>query len=526
MATRMAVRILAVGTVALVLPAFTTVPLQEAPQMAGGTVFEDRNGNGVQDRGEPGIPGVFVSNQHDFAKTDRNGRWRLVASDDTIFFVVKPRGFETPVDEHNLPRFYYIHKPKGSPPSKYPGVAPTGPLPKEIDFPLRRRAEPQRFAVLFFGDTQPRDLREVDYLTRDIVEPLIGHHDAKFGVTLGDIAYDDLRTFEPLAASIALLGIPWYNVLGNHDMNYDADHDQQSDETFERVFGPNYYSFDYGPTHFVVLDDVVWQGARTQPDNRGRYKAGLGKDQLAWLAKDLANVPPNQLVVLMMHIPINEIEEREALYRLLETRPFALSVSAHTHYQEHRFLTRGDGWRGREPHHHVVNVTTSGSWWQGAPDENGIPHTTMRCGAPNGYAIFTFDGHQYSIEFRAARRPATYQMQIEAPDSVPAREAAGTPIYANVFGGSERSQVLWRLGKGAFQPMTKVAEHDPAYVRMYERDKALQAPFRPLPAPIASPHLWKAVLPRGLRRGTVVIEVTTRDMFGQTYASSRAIRIE
>lgn len=522
----MARRALAVGTIALVLPAFTTVPEQQAPQMASGTVFEDRNGNGVQDRGEPGLAGVLVSNQHDFVKTDRNGRWSLVATNDTIFFVVKPRGFRTPVDENNLPRFYYIHKPQGSPPLKYPGVAPTGPLPKNINFPLRRQEEPKRFAALFFGDTQPRDLREVDYITRDIIEPLIGRHDAKFGVTLGDIAFDDLNTFEPLAASIALLGIPWYNVLGNHDLNFDADHDHHSDETFERVFGPSYYSFDYGPTHFVVLDDVVWQGAKTQPDNRGRYKAGLGKAQLDWLAKDLANVPSNQLVVLMMHIPINEIEEREQLYRLLETRPFALSVSAHTHYQEHRFITREDGWRGPEPHHHVVNVTTSGSWWQGAPDENGVPHTTMRCGAPNGYAIFTFDGNQYGIEFRAARRPATYQMQIEAPAAVPAGETAGKPIYVNVFGGSDRSKVEWRLGKGEFRPMTKVREADPAYARLHERDKSLQAPYRPLPAPIASPHLWKAQLPGRIPRGTVVIEVKTTDMFGQTYFASRAVRIE
>ena len=43
----------------------------------------------------------------------------------------------------------------------------------------------------------------------------------------------------------------------------------------------------------------------------------------------------------------------------------------------------------------------------GAPDERGIPHTTMRDGAPNGYSIFTFDGHKYDIEFRAAAPPAT-----------------------------------------------------------------------------------------------------------------------
>ncbi len=41
-----------------------------------------------------------------------------------------------------------------------------------------------------------------------------------------------------------------------------------------------------------------------------------------------------------------------------------------------------------------------------APDEKGIPHTTMRDGALNGYSVFTFDGQKYDIEFHApAGRP-------------------------------------------------------------------------------------------------------------------------
>ena len=29
---------------------------------------------------------------------------------------------------------------------------------------------------------------------------------------------------------------------------------------FERVYGPAYYSYDYGSVHFLVLDDVNWIG--------------------------------------------------------------------------------------------------------------------------------------------------------------------------------------------------------------------------------------------------------------------------
>ena len=63
---------------------------------------------------------------------------------------------------------------------------------------------------------------------------------------LGDIVFDDLSVMEPLNQAIALIGLPWYNVIGNHDLNMDAPNDELSDETFERFYGPAYYSFDHG----------------------------------------------------------------------------------------------------------------------------------------------------------------------------------------------------------------------------------------------------------------------------------------
>ncbi len=117
---------------------------------------------------------------------------------------------------------------------------------------------------MLFGDPQPRDIAEVEYIAHDVVEQIISEHahDAAFGVTLGDIVFDDLSVMEPLNQAIALIGIPWYNVIGNHDLNLDAKDDSLSDETFERIYGPSYYSFDFGPAHFMVLDDVVWHRRR------------------------------------------------------------------------------------------------------------------------------------------------------------------------------------------------------------------------------------------------------------------------
>jgi hypothetical protein len=495
-----------------------------AQGFAEGVVFHDLNRNGVRDPGEPGLRGVRVSNQREVVKTDWRGRWRLPSAEDTIFFVVKPRGWMTAVNQHMLPQFYYIHKPHGSPPLKYEGVAPTGPLPKSIDFALYPQKEPKEFKAIFFADPQPRNIREVEYIAHDVIEELIGT-DAKFGVTLGDIVFDDLDLFEPLNASIALIGIPWYNVLGNHDINFDAVDDKHSDETFERVYGPNYYSFDYGPVHFIVLDDVVWGGR--EPEGTGRYTGGLGPDQIEFVKNNLSFVPQNQLVVFMMHIPLPGVADREELFRVFEMRPYTLSISGHTHWQEHRFITREDGWHGPEPHHHIINVTVSGSWWSGLPDERGIPHTLMRDGAPNGYAIATFSDRKAKFDFKAARRPADYQMAIHAPEQVTVSQAAQTPVYVNVFAGSERSTVEMRIGSEQWISLAQVREEDPYFVRLkeYEAQQAPLPPYRKLPQPMKSPHLWKGPLPAGLRPGVQLISVRTTDMYGRTFEDRRIITV-
>ena len=83
---------------------------------AQGTVFNDKNQNGKKDKGEPGLPNIAVSNGKEITKTDAQGKWELPHDDDTIFFVIKPRKWRTPLYTVNLPQFYYIDQPKGSPP--------------------------------------------------------------------------------------------------------------------------------------------------------------------------------------------------------------------------------------------------------------------------------------------------------------------------------------------------------------------------------------------------------------------------
>ncbi|MEM8735376.1 MAG: calcineurin-like phosphoesterase family protein [Planctomycetota bacterium] len=499
----------------------------ESTETATGYVFEDKNGDQTRNDGEPGIPGVHVSNGKEIVTTDASGKYSLPISDDAIVFVIKPRNFSTPLDENNLPQFFYIHKPKGSPKSfRFPGVEPTGPLPDSIDFPLTPSTEPDQFKAILFGDPQPRDIKEVEYITHDVIEQIIASeaHDASFGVTLGDIVFDDLSIMKPLSHAIALIDIPWYNVIGNHDLNTEAEDDSLSDETFERHYGPSYYSFDYGSAHFLVLDDVVWEHPKGE---RGHYHAGLGPRQLEFIKNDLRLIPKDQLVVLMMHIPLNQVEDRQELYRLIEQRPATVSISAHTHYMEHRFIGDEDGWMGPEKHHHIVNVTVCGSWWRGGPDERGIPHATMSDGGPNGYSIMKFDGNEYSLDLIPAGRPASYQMQVYAPESVSRLQLAQTVILANVFAASEKWTSEMRIGDGDWVPMEQITMLDPGFIAEKARETALtDKTWSDLPGPHASPHFYRAMLPPSLPPGTHQIEIRAQPPKGEAVIDHRIFRVE
>ena len=501
-------------------PAFSQEDREVAT--AQGRVFEDHDQNGRFNKGDTPLQGIKVSNGKQIVQTNASGNYELPLGSEEIIFVIKPSGFRTALNQKNLPMFFYIHKPDGSPQSRFPGSPPTGPLPRSIDFPLYRQNEPEQFEVLLFGDPQPRDVTEVDYITRDVMTELIGTP-AKFGVTLGDIVFDDLDVFKPLNDAISLAGIPWYNVIGNHDLNRDAPNRRYVNETFERIYGPTYYSFDYGQVHFIVLDNIDWLPAAG--DQPAKYQGNLGATQLDWVKRDLAMIPESQMVVLLMHIPVGKMKDCQDLYRMIEQRPHCISISGHVHQHEHLFLTEKDGWRGKTPHHHVINVTVSGSWWAGQKDVRGIPHATMSDGAPNGYSILSFDERGYQINFKAAG--SQEQMGIRIDNTIPVSKAADYEVAVNVYNGSKKTEVRMSVDEHSdWMKMEQRKAVDPWLKKISEQEQKIQPAIKPkLATPAASSHLWFGKLPGNLEPGLYVLKVEATDMHGQVFASRQTFRI-
>ncbi len=545
------------GSTALAV-ALTTVALVALPaaaELATGTVFEDLNGNGVLDAGEPGIPRVRVSDGESVRLTDESGRYRLEVGAEAVIFITKPRDYAAPVNAHQLPQFYYVHQPEGSPPSRYPGVAPTGPLPANIDFPLIAQSEPSRFEALLFADTQPMTTAELDYIRDDVLTELIGT-EAKFGMTMGDVTFDDLSMMPRLNALIAQLGIPWYNVPGNHELNFDAVDDRYSLETFKRYYGPPYYAFEYGDALFVVLDNIEYQGnGEADPGDvrgSGGYIANFGKRQLTWLRRELEHVPEDRLIFMAMHSPLETYlsdgpgvttQDRRELFKLISGRENLYAVAGHTHTTEHHYFDEEDGLKGPGRLHHHILATVSGAWWSGPFDPRGIPTTTQADGTPNGYHVLEVDGVAVSVRFKAAGKPADYQMRILydvahhglRPDgirdfrtgelhdgrfsvaSVPAAE-----ILVNLFDGGPNSTVSFRIDEGPELPMTQVRRADPYMIENFTRNvNTRKSWLRAAP----SSHLWSADLPDDLSPGTYTLSVRATDEFGREHHAHSILEI-
>lgn len=511
--------LLAIG-LSLLLPFFVL-----AQDKVVGNVFEDTNENGIRDQKEQGISGIAVSNGREVILTDKKGHYELPIGDDDIIFVIKPAGYRVPVNAYNQPQYYYIHKPKGSPETlETKGVAPTGPLPKSVDFALIPQEENEQFEMLVLGDPQVLDTTELGYFDKGIVSEIIADKRAVvMGLTLGDIVQNDLNLHHDYIRLMSRMGIPWYNVIGNHDLNMDATADSLHDETFEANFGPATYSFNYGRAHFIVLDDNLY------PDPRGGKGlwAGYTEKQLAFVENDLKHVAKDQLIVLVNHIQMNMVNEnsfrkpdRQRLFELFRGYTNVLALSAHTHQHQQFFYDKADGWPNDTPLHEFNVGATCGNWYSGRINEQGVADATMSDGTPRGYVYLHISGNQYAANFKVAGKSADYQIGLFH------RKFLGTiwwegrgRLYANFFMGHKGSKVEYRIDDDQWKPMRYTLEPDPAYVaELYRWDTADQLfPGRRPTEPANCSHLWWAPLPNNRSIGKHRIQVRATDDYGQTF---------
>jgi hypothetical protein len=267
-------------------------PASPPPPTVRGTVFDDRNANGVRDRGEPGLAGVAVSNQVDVVVTDATGAYTIPASGSGVVFVSLPRG----------------RRASG------PWWRPLG-TTDSMSFGLVRRDEPTPFTFALASDTHiaPASVartRRLGALVDSLAPALL--------LITGDLVRDALRVTEAEASgyyrlfeeTTRVFATPFFTVPGNHEIFgverarslVSPAHPLYGRGMYRSVRGPDYYSFDAGGIHFVGLNTI-------DVDDQWYY-GHVDSLQLAWLARDLAVVPDSVPVVTFNHIPMFSIAEQ------------------------------------------------------------------------------------------------------------------------------------------------------------------------------------------------------------------------
>lgn len=503
----------------------------DAPAVLAGLVYDDRDGDGRRDRGEPGIAGVLVSNGRALAETDAAGRYRIAVAPGQTVFAIKPAGWRLPQNDPARPGAWR-HVPALAPPSvKYGGIAPD-PVPRSFDIGLRRAPPGDGWLeVRVFADPQVKSRADVGYYTRDIVDSVLAEsrlaepaspNDAprrapELGLSLGDIVDDDLSLYPALNAETRRIGVPWLHVAGNHDLDFDVARDEDSLLSFRNTFGPDTFAWEEDEAVFVGLDDVIYL-----PGANPGYIGGLREDQFALLEAYLPRVPKQRLLVLAMHIPLFEYEGRDTfrdadrarLFALLRDFPNVLILSGHSHAQQHWMHDARSGWQGAAPLHEYNVGAACGAFWTGVKDASGIPDTTMADGTPNGYASLGIgrDG-RYTLAWRVARDPQDAQIGLHAPKVLRRGAYPAYGVYANVYMGRADTRVEFRIDDGAWKPMRRVVAPDPRVVRenMLDADAdALRGYDRSAEA-TPSPHLWRGALPTDLAPGAHRIDVRAFD---------------
>lgn len=519
----------------------------DSEEIISGSVYIERNNNDRRDRIEAGIAGVSVSNGCEVVQTDNGGNYQIPIHATQILFISKPANFDLPLDANNIPQFFYRHYPQGTPDEiagtsiewAWPVIEATGPLPSVLNFGLLPR-EPSEtsFSAHAFADTQARYELGQDMLREDLVNPLIGNpYGVEFGITVGDVVYDNLGLYDRHKAMMGLMDIPQWNLPGNHDINFASPDAIFANETYKSHFGPTYYSFNQGNVHFVALSNVEYAGAGKEFGDSG-YRGFIPEYQLNWLEQDLANVSSDKLIVIATHIPlVSEADDGQSepasgpatenfarLLEILEPYSNIYGIAGHDTSNSWKVeVNHSHGWQGQPWIAHTLAEVRGSGWTKGLSDTRGVRDSIMQDGNPNGFYVLKFDDTNVTPEFipfpfgpDAAQR---LRITLDPPLSEQeggsvnrGRADTDTKIVVNLFDGGMRDSVFASIDGSDSEPMLYTVRTDPLIEKLNSDYQDTENEYSDA---TRSAHIWEMDLPSELSTGIHTIEIQTEDEFGQ-----------
>lgn len=437
------------------------------------------------------LSGVQITDGTNIVETDKNGKYSIdiVQGNDFVYYML-PKGYESPI-ENGIPVFF----------SKLDKAAKK----QKVNFELTKLEKSQlRHNLILWADPQVLDMEEFDQLQEviDDVNKTIASFPYDIpvhAISAGDNVFDRLHFFDKYKQMVSQVKVPFYQVIGNHDMDYNNRSNELSDKSFTAAFGPSHFSFNRGSIHYVVLKDVFYYGFTY------RYIGYVDENQLQWLEKDLKNVRPGSTVILTLHIPTiygesekadagttlsNSVMNREALYKILA--PFNTHILAgHSHTNWHT--------QAKPNIVEHVHAAACGAWWQGEVCTDG---------SPKGYAVYEIDGDSISWYYKSVGKDKNHQLKLY---KVGADAANPTSFIANVYNYDTKWKVRWYEDDVMMGEMTQYWGTDPLAGELYQPGKNKKHSWL---SAGKTHHLFKAE-PKNLN---AKIRVEVVDRFGNLFS--------
>lgn len=415
-----------------------------------------------------GIPGVVVSDGVEVVATDSRGVYQMhSAKQNGYVFISVPSGYEVAA-RGVLPQF---HKQ----------VAKSAYVCERIDFSLYESGDQTNHTMLYFGDmhmaNRTKDRAQFRTFTSEINEYMKANSAAKvYAITLGDMTWDQFwytnaYGFDEYLNDVnAIEGLQIFHTIGNHDHDMNATGDFYTVAKFREKICPNYYSFNVGDIHYVVLDDIECTNASasTTDGSVRSYKNNLTSEILDWLKKDLSFVSKTTPLVVTLHAPVHDRNGNAGLgnnsvFLSLIYDYNTTIVSGHSHVLynvvKSKYVEQNSG------------AVCAAWWWAGKYNPTFNIGTD---GAPNGYRITSVSGKEQNSLFKAIGRPEDYQFRAYDRNSI--------CINAANYGVQpERESILfeedygsYRTASSANEVIVNVWDWDPSWkVEMFEDGKAL-----------------------------------------------------
>lgn len=426
--------------------------------------------------GNKGISGVAVTDGYSIVLSDKNGNYSFETHPDAKFvYISTPSGYDFLTKNHLATCFQKLDSKES------------------YDFNLKKLSKnDSKHQFIIWADPQVKNKSDVAQMMAtsvpDVKEYLstLPKDTLIHGIAVGDLVWDDLNFFKDYSEAVNQMGIPFHQVLGNHDMNYNQGGDETSDQTFKELFGPTYYSFNRGKAHYIVLDDVRYLGKDRQ------YDGYISEQQLEWVKKDLQNVSKDSLIIISAHIPIhNSVKNNTELYNLLSEYKNVHIMTGHTHNNTNTEKN------GVYEHTHG---TVCGAWWTGPICEDG---------APRGYGIYEVDETELKWHYKSTGLPSTHQISISLDELSHQKR-----FIANVWNWDSKWKIEYYLDDKYMGVLENQRAYDPLAVKLY-KGKELPS-SRGFAEPKLNNHMFVGQFGPEVNK----VKVVATDRFGRKYEAS------